>query len=284
MRIENKSGEYTVGDFRINRLGFGAMRITGRDLWGSPEDPQEARRTLASLAELGINFIDTADSYGPHTSELMIREVLHPYPGMLVATKAGFVRPTRTLWVPCGRPDYLRQQVLLSLRHLGLERIDLWQLHRIDPTVPRDEQFEVVAEMQKEGLIRHVGLSEVTIPEIIAAQAYFEVVTVQNHYNLVIRQHEDVVDFCEANGIGFIPFYPLHGGAIAQAGSDLLNKLGAKYGGSPTQIMVAWLLKRSPAMLAIPGTGKLAHLKENVAATMIELSDDDYQAIATAAF
>jgi aryl-alcohol dehydrogenase-like predicted oxidoreductase len=186
--------------------------------------------------------------------------------------------------VPCGRPDYLRQQVLLSLRHLGLDRIDLWQLHRIDPTVPRDEQFEVAAEMQKEGLIRHVGLSEVTIPEIIAAQAYFDVVTVQNHYNLVIRQHEDVIDFCEANGIGFIPFYPLHGGAIAQTGSDLLNKLGAKYGGSPTQIMIAWLLKRSPAMLAIPGTGKLAHLKENVAATMIELSDDDYRAIATADF
>lgn len=284
MGIENRSGEYAIGDFRINRLGFGAMRITGRDWWGDPEDPEDARRTLGALSELGINFVDTADSYGPHTSELLIREVLHPYTGFLIATKAGFVRPTRTLWVPCGRPDYLRQQVLLSLRHLGIERIDLWQLHRIDPTVPRDEQFEVVAEMQKEGLIRLVGLSEVSIADIVAAKPYFEVLTVQNHYNLVIRKHEAVIDYCEANGIGFIPFYPLHSGAIAEAGSGLLDKMAAKYRATPTQIQIAWLLKRSPAMLAIPGTGKLAHLKENVAATMIELADEDYRAIAEAKF
>src|SRR5215208_1363860 len=203
------SGTFDIGgDLTVNRLGFGAMRITGKGVWGEPADRDEALRVLRRLPELGVNFIDTADSYGPYVSEDLIREALHPYDGIVVATKGGFTRHGPDLWEELGRPEYLRQCVLMSLRRLGVERIDLWQLHRIDPAVDRDEQFGVIAEMQREGLIRHVGLSEVGVEEIEAARRHFAVVSVQNMYNLVTRQHEVALDYCEHEQIAFIPWFP----------------------------------------------------------------------------
>ncbi|MEG6508150.1 aldo/keto reductase [Methyloligella sp. 2.7D] len=272
------SGQFKIGDITVNRLGFGAMRITGEGIWGEPKDPAEARATLRRLPELDINFIDTADSYGPFVSEDLIREVLYPYEGMLIATKAGLTRHGPAIWRPLGRPEYLRQCVLMSLRRLGLEQIDLWQLHRIDPAVPQEEQFECIAEMQKEGLIRHVGLSEVSVEEIEAAQQHFPVVTVQNLYNLVNRGSEDVLDFCEKQGIGFIPWYPLAAGDLAKPGS-VLDGVAKKLNASPSQVALAWILKRSPVMLPIPGTGKVKHLEENVAAASLTLSDEDFAAL-----
>jgi pyridoxine 4-dehydrogenase len=271
------SGQFSVGGhIAVNRLGFGAMRITGRGIWGEPSDPAEALRTLRRLPELGVDFIDTADSYGPDVSERLIGEALHPFEGMLIATKGGLVRTGPDQWVPVGRPEYLRQQVKMSMRLLGVERIDLWQLHRIDPKVPRDEQFDAIRAMQKEGLIRHAGLSQVSVDEIRAAGRFFTVATVQNLYNLVDRSSEDVLDHCEANGIGFIPWYPLAAGDLAKPGS-ILETVARKHGASPSQIALAWILKRSPVMLPIPGTGKVKHLEENVAAAAIALSDEDFR-------
>ena len=269
------SGRFSIGgDLSVRRLGYGAMQLTGEGRWGEPPDPAEAIRTLKRLPEIDVDFIDTADSYGPEVSERLIREALHPYKNIVIATKAGLVRPGPSTWVPVGRPEYLRQQVKLSLKRLGIERIDLWQLHRIDPKVPQAEQFGVVRDMQKEGLIRHVGLSQVSVAEIKAAQAVFKVATVQNLYNLVDRSSEDVLDYCEAEGIGFIPWFPLASGSLAK--SSALERISKQSGASPSQIALAWLLKRSPVMLPIPGTSKVKHLEENVAAAGVTLSDKDF--------
>ncbi|UHL62730.1 aldo/keto reductase [Paralcaligenes sp. KSB-10] len=273
------SGEFQIGgDLAVNRLGFGAMRVTGQGIWGEPADKAESLRTLRRLPELGVNFIDTADSYGPNVSEDLIREALHPYRGISVATKGGLTRHGPDEWHPLGRPEYLRQCVLMSLRRLGLERIDLWQLHRIDAQVPRKEQFDCIGQMQKEGLIRHVGLSEVQIDDIEAAAAYFKVATVQNRYNLVDRASETVLNHCEQHGIGFIPWYPLAAGDLAKPGS-LLDRVAKTHGVGPSQIALAWVLKRSPVVLPIPGTSKVRHLEENVAAASVRLSDEEFAAL-----
>ena len=269
------SGTFKIGDQEINRLGFGAMRITGPGIWGEPTDRPEALRTLRRLPELGVNFIDTADSYGPDVSEDLIREALHPYGGMLIATKGGLTRSGPDQWAPLGRPEYLRQCVHMSLRRLGVERIDLWQLHRIDPKVPQQEQFEAIRDMQDQGLIRHVGLSEVGIDEIKAARKVFPVVTVQNRYNLVDRGSEVVLDYCGENGIGFIPWFPLAAGDLAKPGSTL-DDIARKAGATTSQVALAWVLKRSPVMLPIPGTGKVAHLEDNVKGAGVALSDTDF--------
>jgi len=273
----NQSGTFSIGDdLTVNRLGFGAMRITGKGVWGDPPDRAESLRVLRRLPELGVDFIDTADSYGPFVSEDLIREALHPYDGLVVATKGGYTRQGPDLWEEVGRPEYLRQCVLMSLRRLGVERIDLWQLHRIDPKVDRTEQFDAIAEMQRERLIRHVGLSEVSVEEIEAASKHFAVATVQNMYNIVSRGSEDVLDHCASRGIGFIPWYPLGAGRLAAAGS-VLSEIAARRGATTAQIALAWVLARSPVMLPIPGTGKVAHLEENVAAAAITLDDDDFR-------
>lgn len=269
------SGQFTIGDIPINRLGYGAMRIVGNGIWGPPADRDEVLRTLRRLPEVGVNFIDTADSYGPDISEELIRDALYPYDGLLIATKGGFVRHGENRWAPVGRPEYLRHAVLLSMRRLNVERIDLWQLHRIDPKVPQDEQFDAIREMQQEGLIHHVGLSEVGIDEIKAAQRFFPVVTVQNMFNLVTRRYEEVLDYCEAQGIGFIPWFPLGAGDLAKPGS-LLDNLSRQTGYSPSQIALAWVLQRSQVLLPIPGTGKVKHLDENVAAANLHLSESDF--------
>lgn len=273
------SGQFRIaGDLAVTRLGFGAMRITGKGIWGEPADRAEALRVLRRLPELGVDFIDTADSYGPFVSEDLIAEALAPYKDVVVATKGGLTRHGPNIWVPVGRPEYLRQCVLMSLRRLKLERIDLWQLHRIDPKVPREEQFGVIADMLKEGLIRHAGLSQVSVEEIEAARKVFPVATVQNLYNLVDRSSEDVLDYCAANEIGFIPWFPLAAGDLAKPGTAL-DAIVHKTGATPSQVALAWVLKRSPAMLPIPGTGQVAHLEDNVRAAEIELSDEDFQAL-----
>lgn len=274
------SGTFQLGgDITINRLGFGAMRITGKGIWGEPADREEALRVLRRVPELDINFIDTADAYGPDVSEDLIREVLHPYNnGMIIATKGGNTRQGPDRWTAVGRAEYLRQATLMSMRRLGVERIDLWQLHRIDPKVDRAEQFGVIAEMQKEGLIRHVGLSEVSVEEIEAAQKYFKVVSVQNLYNLANRHSEGVLDYCEKNNIGFIPWFPLAGGNLVKEGS-VLHEISQRLGASLSQVALAWVLKRSPVMLPIPGTSSVKHLEENTAAANVELSDEDFRAL-----
>jgi aryl-alcohol dehydrogenase-like predicted oxidoreductase len=273
------SGTFKVGgEIAVHRLGFGAMRVTGRGIWGEPADRDEALRTLRRLPELGVTFIDTADSYGPDVSERLIREALHPYPGLLVATKAGLTRSGPDQWAPNGRPEYLRQQALRSLENLGVEQIGLWQLHRIDPKVPRDEQFGAVKALLDEGVIRHAGLSEVSVAEIEAASKVFPVATVQNRYNLVDRGSEAVLDHCAAKGIGFIPWYPLAAGDLARPGS-LLDGMARAHDATPSQIALAWVLKRSPVMLPIPGTSQVSHLEENVAAAAITLSDEEFAAL-----
>ncbi|MDO9382054.1 MAG: aldo/keto reductase [Hyphomicrobiaceae bacterium] len=279
--IASKSGQFALGKAIFNRLGFGAMRITGDGIWGEPADREEALRTLRRLPELGINLIDTADSYGPEVSERLIREALHPYGDIVVATKGGLLRPGPNQWIPYGRPEYLRQQVFVSLRRLGVEQIALWQLHRIDPNVPAGEQFGAIAHMQKEGLIANVGLSEVSVAEIQAAQKVFRVATVQNLYNLANRKSEDVLDYCDSEGIGFIPWFPLASGDLAKPGSPLTT-IADKYQATPSQIALAWLLRRSKNMLPIPGTGKVAHLEQNAAAAAIVLDDADYRTLAGA--
>jgi pyridoxine 4-dehydrogenase len=276
---KNHSGVFSIGsDMPVNRLGFGAMRITGNGIWGEPADKDECLRTLKKLPDLGINFIDTADSYGPEVSERLIREALHPCRGITIATKAGLARTGPGVWVPLGRPEYLKQQAILSLRRLGVERLDLWQLHRIDSKVPQNEQFDAIKAMQAEGLIRHVGLSQVNTKEIEAAQKFFKVATVQNLYNLADRSSEDVLDFCEKHGIGFIPWFPLASGDLAKPGSRL-DTIAKKHDAVPSQIALAWLLKRSPVMLPIPGTSKVKHLEENVAGSNIKLSDEEFSAL-----
>jgi pyridoxine 4-dehydrogenase len=271
-----RSGTFKIGgDLAVRRLGFGAMRIVGKGIWGEPEDRDEALRTLRRVPELGITFIDTADSYGPEISERLIREALYPYKGLVIATKAGLLRTGPSEWPMCGRPDYLRQQVFISMRRLGVERIDLWQLHRVDPNVPRDEQFAAIAAMQKEGLIRHAGLSEVSVEQIEAAEKHFKVATVQNLYNLSNRSSEAVLEHCERHGIGFIPWFPLAAGNLARPGSAL-DAIAHRHKASPGQIALAWLLRRSPVMLPIPGTGKVKHLEENAGAASIALSDAEF--------
>lgn len=273
------AGQFRIGgDLAVNRLGFGAMRVTGKGIWGPPADPEAARATLRRVPELGVDFIDTADSYGPYVSEDLLREVLHPYKGLVIATKAGLTRPGPGMWRPLGRPEYLRQCVLMSLRRLNIERIDLWQLHRIDPKVPRDEQFGEIAAMRKEGLIRHVGLSEVSVEEIEAAAKHFPVVTVQNRYNLTDRNSQAVLDHCEKHGIGFIPWAPLSAGELARPGSVLAG-IAARLKATPSQVALAWTLRRSKVMLPIPGTGNVAHLVENVGAAGLVLSDADFAAL-----
>ena len=275
-----RAGAFLLGGKTpIHRLGFGAMRVTGSGIWGEPDDRAACLATLRRVPELGVNFIDTADSYGPAISEPMLREALHPYPDdLVIATKGGLVRPGPNEWIPLARPEYLLQEVKMSLRWLGLEQIALWQLHRIDPKVPRDEQFGAIKAMLDAGLIRYAGLSEVTVEEIQAAEKVFPVATVQNRYSATHRVYEDVLDYCESRGIGFIPWYPLSGGALTGQDSPLAE-VARRHQASPTQIAIAWLLKRSPVMLLIPGTSKRAHLEENVAAADIELSDDEFDAL-----
>lgn len=273
------SGTFKIsGDLEVNRLGFGAMRITGKGIWGDPANPKAARETLAKLPELGVNLIDTADSYGPFVSEDLIREVLHPYKGLVIATKGGLTRHGPDIWAPLGRPEYLRQCVLMSLRRLGVERIDLWQLHRVDEKVPQDEQFGVIRDMQNEGLIRHVGLSEVNVGQIEAASKFFKVATVQNLYNLGNRQSEAVVDYADKHNIGFIPWFPLAAGELAKEGS-VLSKIAKKLDATDGQVALAWLLKRSPVILPIPGTGSPDHLEENVKGAALKLSQEDFEAL-----
>ncbi|MGV3623813.1 MAG: aldo/keto reductase [Archangium sp.] len=271
------SDSFSIGNaLPVRRLGFGAMRITGDGIWGPPRDEAEALKVLKRALELGVNFIDTADSYGPYVSEELIARALHPYAvGLVIATKAGLTRPGPNQWVPNGRPDYLRNAVHASLRRLKQERLQLWQLHRIDGSVPRDEQFGAIAAMQKEGLIEHVGLSEVSVAEIKAAQQHFTVATVQNLYNLVNRKSEAVLDYCEKENIGFIPWYPLAAGALSRPGS-ILSALAEKYGVTTSALALAWVLQRSRVMLPIPGTGKVKHLEENMAAAKVTLSADDF--------
>jgi pyridoxine 4-dehydrogenase len=276
------SGTFQLGNIKLNRLGFGAMRITGSGVWGEPADRNEAIRTLKALPELGINFIDTADSYGPETSEKLIREVLYPYEGLTIATKGGLTRPGPNVWIPNGNPDYLIKQAHRSLEILGVKQIGLWQLHRIDPKVPRDEQFAAIKQLLDNGVIAHAGLSEVSVGDIKAAQAVFPVATVQNKYNLVDRGSEAVLDYCEAQGIGFIPWYPLAAGDLAKPGS-VLDTIAHKHAATPSQIALAWVLKRSKVMLPIPGTGKVRHLEENVKAALIELSDEEFTTLDKAA-
>ena len=272
----SQSGVFSIdGKVKVHRLGFGAMRITGPGIWGPPQDRAEALRTLRRVPELGINFIDTANSYGPDVSEELIREALHPYRGLFIATKAGLERPGPDRWISNGRPDYLRAEAHKSLKKLGVERIDLWQLHRIDPKVPREEQFATIKALLDEGVIAHAGLSEVSVEQIKAAQRVFKVATVQNRYNLVDRGSEDVLDYCAAEGIGFIPWYPLAAGKLAEDGS-VLDKIAKTHGHAPSQVALAWLLKRSPVMLPIPGTSRVSHLEENVAAVEITLSDEEF--------
>lgn len=272
------AGTFTIGDITVNRLGFGAMRLTGYGIWGEPADRDAARATLARLREVDINFVDTADSYGPHVSEDLIREVLYPYDGMLIATKGGFLRTGPDEWTIDGKPEYLRQAVLMSMRRLGVERIDLWQLHRVDPAYAREEQYQVIAEMQKEGLIRYVGLSEVGIDDIEAAKPFFNVATVQNRYNVVDRESEDVLEYCEARNIGFIPWYPLAAGDLARPGSAF-SQIAERLNVTPSQLALSWLLKRSNVMLPIPGTSRPDHLDENVRSAEIQLSDEDFRTI-----
>jgi pyridoxine 4-dehydrogenase len=278
-----KSGTFRIGpDAQVHRLGYGTMRLTGKGIWGPPADRDEALRTLKRLPDLGVNFIDTADSYGPNVAEELLREALHPYKGLIVATKAGLARTGPDAWTPLGRPEYLIQQAYTSCRRLGVEQIDLWQLHRIDPKVPRDEQFGAVKQLLDRGIIRYAGLSEVSVDDVQAASKVFKVSTVQNRYNLVDRGSEAVLDYCARQGIGFIPWFPLASGDLAGPGS-VLDSIAKRQGVGPSQIALAWTLKRSPVMLPIPGTSKVAHLEENIAAVNVELSDDDFAALDRAA-
>ena len=274
------TGTFSIGGaLTVNRLGYGAMQITGRGVWGPPRDKAEALRVLKRLPELGVNFIDTADSYGPDVSEQLIHEALHPYDGLVIATKAGFRRSGPDMWHVDCRPKHLIAQAHESRRKLGVDKIALWQLHRIDSAVPRRDQFMAVKQLLDEGVIAHAGLSEVSVEDIIEAGEYFRVATVQNAYNMEDRGSDDVVDFCEAGGIGFIPYYPLGGsGELARAGGKLA-KLAKEKGATPGQLALAWLLKRSPVILPIPGTSQVAHLEENVAAREITLTDAEFASL-----
>ena len=274
-----EAGTVTLGDLTVNRMGYGAMRITGQGVWGPPADRAEARRVLQRAVELGVNFIDTADSYGPNVSEEIIAEALHPYAdGVVIATKAGFERTGPDKWITNGRPDYLRAQLDGSLRRLKLDRIDLWQLHRIDTKVPEDEQFGAIADFVREGKVRHVGLSEVNVEQIERARRVVPIVSVQNRYNVTDREWEREVEYCEREGIAFIPWYPLGAGKLGHKAAALrerLERVAVRHGATPMQAALAWLFARSPVMLNIPGTSKVKHLEENVAAAALSLTDED---------
>lgn len=273
-----------VGEFTVNRMGYGAMRITGRGVWGEPADRAEAIRVLRRAVELGVDFIDTADSYGPNVSEEIIAEALRPYPeNLVIATKGGFERSGPDQWTENGDPNHLRRALDGSLRRLGVERIDLWQLHRVDEKVPADEQYDVLAEFIASGKVKHVGLSEVSVAQIEAARKVVPIVSVQNKYNISDRRWDDVVDYCEREGIAFIPWYPLDGGALDASGKRRSNEraraaietVASRRKATPMQVALAWLLARSPAMLVIPGTSKVKHLEENVAAADLVLDAED---------
>jgi pyridoxine 4-dehydrogenase len=276
------SGSFALGgDLPVSRLGYGAMRITGDGIWGPPRDHGEAVRVLRRAVELGVDFIDTADSYGPFVSEDLIREALHPYDGVVIATKGGLTRSGPGVWEQLARPEYLRQCVEMSLRRLGVERIDLWQLHRIDPQVPLEDSLGAVKELQDAGKIRHLGLSEVSVDQIEQARQVVEVVSVQNLYNLGDRKSEDVLAYCEREGIAFIPWYPVASGDLAKPGG-VLDEIAATHEATHAQLALAWLLRRSPVMLPIPGTSSVAHLEENCAAATVQLTDEEYDRLTSA--
>jgi pyridoxine 4-dehydrogenase len=273
------SGVFALGgNLAITRLGYGAMRITGPGIWGDPPDRSASVRVLRKAAELGVDFIDTADSYGPFVSEELIRGALHPYDGITIATKGGFVRTGPNRWEALGRPAYLRQCVEMSLRRLGLDTIELYQLHRIDPLVPLADQLGVLDDMRREGKIRHIGLSEVSVAEIGEARLTAPVASVQNRYNLISRQSEDVLDYCEREGLGFIPWHPVATRRLAGLDGPL-SVLAKQVGATPAQLALAWLLRRSPVMLPIPGTNSAGHLAENVAGAQLELTDGQFAAL-----
>ena len=274
------SGTFVIGgDLPVNRLGYGAMRITGDGIWGEPKDVGGAKKVLRHAVELGVNFIDTADAYGPDVSERLIGEALSPYAnGVVIATKGGLTRQGPNKWLPVGRPEYLEQQVEMSLRLLKVERIDLWQLHRIDPKVPVEESLGVIKKLQRQGKIRHVGLSEVKPNEIEQARKVIDIVSVQNQYNLGDRQHEDVVDYCTTHNIAFIPWFPVAAGKLAQPGGKL-DAAAKAHGATVSQLSLAWLLHRSPVILPIPGTTSVKHLEENVAAADVKLSEAEWKKI-----
>ncbi|CAM3754732.1 aldo/keto reductase [Nocardiopsis rhodophaea] len=282
-RTATASGTFSIGgDLPVTRLGYGAMQLTGEGVWGEPKDRGEAVRVLRRAVELGVTFIDTADSYGPAVSEQIIREALHPYADdLVIATKAGLTRCGPGDWRPVGRPEYLRQQCEMSLRNLGLERIDLYQLHRIDPQVPLADQVGELAQLKQEGKVRHIGLSEVSVAELEAAREVTEIASVQNLYNLAERKSEELLDHAEREGIAFIPWFPIATGELAKPGGPL-DVLAKELGAAPAQLALAWLLRRSPVMLPIPGTSKVAHVEENIAAAGIELTDEQFATLAAA--
>lgn len=269
------SGTLELGDLTVHRLGFGAMRITGEGVWGEPDDREEAKGVLRRAVELGVSLIDTADAYGPETSENLIREALHPYPDdLVIATKGGHTRPGPSEWEPDGRPEHLREACEGSLERLGLEAIDLYQLHTPDPDVPYAESVGALQRLQEEGKIREVGISNVDLDQLETARGIVDLATVQNRFNLEERSSSDVLDRCEALGIGFIPWFPLGSGDLSE-GDGALGEIAARHGATPAQIAIAWLLHRSPVMLPIPGTSSVEHLEENVRAASIELSGDE---------
>jgi aryl-alcohol dehydrogenase-like predicted oxidoreductase len=274
------SGTYAIGgDLPVHRLGYGVMQLPGPGVWGESRDHDGAIRVLRRTADLGITLIDTADAYGPFVADHLIREALHPYADdLVIATKVGFTRQGPNRWTAVGRPEYLRQQVELSLRHLGLDRIDLLQLHRIDPDVPVEDQLGELGALQTEGKIRHIGLSEVSVAELEAARKIVDIVSVQNRYNLADRASEDVLDYAEVNDIAFIPWFPLATGKLAKAGGPL-EEAARRHDASPSQLALAWLLRRSPVILPIPGTSSVEHLDDNTAAALIELTDEEFAAL-----
>lgn len=274
------SGTFWLGgDVKIHRLGFGAMRITGEGIWGEPKDPEKAKQVLRRAVDLGVNFIDTADSYGPEVSERLIAEALHPYPkDLVIATKGGLTRSGPNRWAPVGRPEYLRQCVEMSLRRLKVERIDLWQLHRIDPKVPVEDSLGAIRELQKQGKIRHVGLSEVSSKEIEQAKKILPIVSVQNQYNLSDRRHEKTLQYCEKHQMGFIPWFPVAAGKLARSGGPL-DKAAKQHHATAAQLSLAWLLHHSLVMLPIPGTSSIEHLEENIAAATVQLKPEEWQAL-----
>jgi pyridoxine 4-dehydrogenase len=282
--LKESAGTFALGgDLTVNRLGYGAMRITGEGIWGKPKDRNEALKVLRRAVELGVNFIDTADAYGPEVSENLIAEALHPYPkGLIIATKGGFTRPGPNKWVEDGRPEYLRQCVEKSLRRLKVERIDLYQLHRIDPKVPVEESLGALKEFQDAGKIGHIGLSEVSAKEVERANKTVKIVSVQNQYNLSDRKHEKVLQFCEQQNLAFIPWFPVASGKLAKPGG-VLDQAAKKHGATVAQLSLAWLLNHSPVMLPIPGTSSVKHLEENVGAAEVHLSAEEWQAIEKAA-
>lgn len=278
-RPVSASGTFTLGDRRVHRLGFGAMQLTGPGIWGEPVDRGECVAVLRRAVELGVDLIDTADSYGPAVSEDLIFEALYPYPeGLVIATKAGLTRQGPGHWAPVGRPEYLRQQCEMSLRRLGVEQIDLFQLHRIDPKVPAAEQFGLLAELISEGKVGQVGLSQVSVEEIEAARAVVPIVSVQNLYNLTDRSSEDVLEHCEDEGLGFIPWYPIASGGLARSGGPV-DAIVKETGSTPAAVSLAWLLHRSPVMLPIPGTKSVAHVEENCGAASLELTAEQYASL-----